>query len=107
MELTGMLVICLAAMAAAFIVGERIDRTVFLKLDSKNPERVQTQLEELIRQGILFAYSCHQKGIIKKSGSEELIREYVLNTMEVLYKTKIVIKKDMLEQMIQEQTQKG
>ncbi len=101
-----MLAICLTAIAAAFIIGERIDRTVFLKLDIKDPEKLQVQLNSLAQQGVSFGERCYTKRLIYAEDIPKIAKEYIKSNLELLYKTKIIADDGILEELIEEVLEK-
>ena len=52
MELVVVLCVSLAAVAAAVLIGERLDKTVFLKWEVKDMRGLQRQLREVAQKGI-------------------------------------------------------
>lgn len=106
MELIWMLAICLTAITVAFIIGERIDKTVFLKLKVKDPEQLQCQLEELAKQGVVFAEGCYLKQLIHGEDIPSMAKEYMKSSLELLYKTKVVDQEGILEEMVREAMEK-
>lgn len=107
MELVWMLAICLTAITVAFIIGERIDKTVFLKLKVKDPEQLQCQMEELAKQGVAFAEGCYVKKLIRGEDIPLAAKEYMKSSLELLYKTKVVDQEGILEEMIQGAMEEG
>lgn len=97
-----MIAICLTAITTAFIIGERIDRTVFLKLDVKDPEKLTVQLKLLAEQGVGFGEKCYSRRLIQIEDIPEIAKEYIKSNLELLYKTKIVAEEGILEEFIAE-----
>jgi hypothetical protein len=102
MELVVVLCVSLAAVAAAVLIGERLDKTVFLKWEVKDMRGLQRQLREVAQKGIGFGEECYTRGWVPLEQVEEIAMLYVKDIMANYYKTTIIEQEGTLEQVIED-----
>ena len=102
MELIIVFCVSLAAIAAAVLIGERLDKTVFLKWEVKDMPGLQRQLREVAKEGLRFGEDCYTNGWIGLDKVEDMAVLYVKSVMVNYYKTTIVAQEGTLEQIVED-----
>lgn len=102
MEILWMAVISVAAVAAAIIIGDKLDTQLCLKLEVRDRAKLQKQIEEIVEEGIRFAEDSYCKGMVPLQKVKPLAAEYVRSIMKDLYRTRVVGEEGSIEALIEE-----
>lgn len=104
MEILWMLVIGAAAVAAAVLIGNRLETRLTLRVRVKDRGRLHRSLEQLGQEGVDFAEQSYLKGLIPLERVKPLAAEYVRHTLAKLYQAKVVTDEGCIEELIEEIT---
>lgn len=101
MEILWMVTISLVALAASFIIGEKINSTLTLRMDVRDHHKLKKQLNDIAEQGVRFAEDAYAKGLIPLCNVKPVAAEFTRNALQYTYHASVVKDSGVIEDIIE------
>lgn len=101
MEILWMVTISLVALAASFIIGEKLNSTLTLRMDVRDHHKLKKQLNDIAEQGVRFAEDAYAKGLIPLCNVKPVAAEFTRNALQYTYHASVVKDSGVIEDIIE------
>lgn len=101
MEILWMVTISLVALAASFIIGEKINSTLTLRMDVRDHHKLKKQLNDIAEQGVRFAEDAYAKGLIPLCNVKPVAAEFTRNALQFTYHASVVKDNGVIDDLIE------